>query len=135
LEHADVDAFMTRLRAFFEGIPYDLNDQTERHYQTVFYLLFTLMGQFVRTEVHSAKGRADAVVAMKDTVCVFEFKLSGKNTDAAVEAALKQIENKGYAIPFDASGRKIVKVGVQFDAAQRNIGLWRVAGGYSHEGV
>lgn len=56
LESGDVDAFLTRLRCFFAGIPYDLNDRTERHYQTVFYLVFQLMGQFTETEVRSARG-------------------------------------------------------------------------------
>lgn len=35
LEADDVDAFMARLKCFFESIPYDLNDQTERHYPTL----------------------------------------------------------------------------------------------------
>jgi hypothetical protein len=125
LRKGDLEGFMTRLTAFFASIPYELNDKTERHYQSIFYLLFTLMGQFVQSEVRSAKGRADAVVRLQDAIYVFEFKLSGENTDAAVEAALKQIEDKGYLIPFTASGRKLVKVGVQFDVGQRNIGLWR----------
>ena len=51
LESGDVDAFLTRLRAFFAGIPYELNDRTERHYQTVFYLVFKRMGQFSEAEV------------------------------------------------------------------------------------
>lgn len=46
----------------FSGIPYELSDNTERHYQAIFYVVFTLPGQFVETEVRSARGRADAVV-------------------------------------------------------------------------
>ena len=49
LEKGNIDAFMTRLRAFFADFPYELNAQTERHYQVVFYLVFKLMGQFVDT--------------------------------------------------------------------------------------
>ncbi|OKZ17580.1 MAG: AAA family ATPase, partial [Butyricimonas synergistica] len=74
LESGDVDAFLTRLRAFFAGISYELNNRTERHYQTIFYLVFKLMGQFAETEVRSAKGRADAVVKTADYIYVFEFK-------------------------------------------------------------
>ncbi|MDY5237377.1 AAA family ATPase, partial [Bacteroides helcogenes] len=62
LRAGEVDAFMERLRVFFAGIPYDLSGNTERHYQAVFYVVFTLMGQFIETEVRSARGRADAVV-------------------------------------------------------------------------
>ncbi|MDR2420698.1 MAG: PD-(D/E)XK nuclease domain-containing protein [Oscillospiraceae bacterium] len=44
----------------------------------------------------------------------------------AAEEALRQIEDKGYAIPYDAGERKVVKIGVEFDKAERNIGRWLV---------
>ena len=47
LKSGDVEKFMTRLKAFFASIPYELNNKTEKHYQTIFYLLIKLMGQFV----------------------------------------------------------------------------------------
>ena len=122
LRNGDVDGFMTRLGALFAGMPYELNSREERHYQTVFYLVFTLMGQFTRAEVHSAKGRADAVVAAGGRVYVFEFKLDG-----TAEDALRQIDERGYAAPYAAGSREIVKVGVEFDAAERNIGRWLTA--------
>ena len=51
LRTGDYEAFLTRLEAFFAGIPYELNDQTERHYQVIFYLVFKLMGQFTEAAV------------------------------------------------------------------------------------
>ena len=119
LREGDPDAFLTRLRAFFAGIPYELNDRTERHYQTVFYLVFKLMGQFSEAEVRSAKGRADAVVKTDDYIYVFEFKLDG-----SADEALAQIDNRGYLIPYTADDRKLVKIGVNFDPKERNIGEW-----------
>jgi hypothetical protein len=116
LRAGDVDGFMGRMKALFANIPYELNDQTERHYQTVFYLVFMLTGQFIQVEVHGAKGRADAVAATEDAVYVFEFKLNG-----TAEEALRQIEERGYAEPYGAGARKVVKVGVEFDKAARNI--------------
>ena len=112
----DVEAFMERLKVFFAGIPYELSDNTERHYQAIFYVVFTLLGQFVETEVRSARGRADAVVKTKDTIYVFEFKLNG-----TAEEALKQIDEKGYLIPFSLDGKRLVKVGVNFSKKTRNI--------------
>ena len=47
LRTGKVDEFMKRLKVFFTGIPYDLSDDTERHYQAIFYIVFTLIGQFV----------------------------------------------------------------------------------------
>ena len=31
-------------------------------------------------------------------------------------------DDKGYLIPYTADGRQLVKVGVSFDAAERNVG-------------
>ena len=73
LRTGDYDSFLTRLEAFFGDIPYELNDQTERHYQVIFYLVFKLMGQFTEAEVRSARGRADAVVKTPKYIYVFEF--------------------------------------------------------------
>lgn len=121
LETVNVEAFLTRLRAFFADFPYELNTKTERHYQVVFYLVFKLMGQFIQSEVQSAIGRADAVVKTRDCIYVFEFKLDG-----TAEEALRQIDEKGYLIPYIADGRRLVKVGVSFDAANRNLGEWLI---------
>ncbi|GHU24578.1 ATPase AAA [Spirochaetia bacterium] len=122
LRDRDVDGFMARLRAFFADIPYELNDKTERHYQALFYITFRLMGQFAQVEVRSAKGRADIIVTTKDTIYVFEFKLAGNGT---VEEALKQIDEKGYLIPYSAGKLKLVKVGAEFDPAERTISRWK----------
>ena len=121
LRAGNVDAFMERLKVFFAGMPYELSSNTERHYQAIFYVVFTLMGQFVETEVRSARGRADAVVKTKDSVFVFEFKLNG-----SAEEALKQIDEKGYLIPYTLDGRSLVKVGVNFSKETRNIDTYLV---------
>lgn len=121
LRTGDVDAFLNRLRAFFADMPYELNEKTERHYQVVFYIVFKLLGQYTDAEVRSACGRADAVVKTADYIYVFEFKLDG-----SVDEALRQIDDKGYLIPYTADGRQLVKVGVSFDKAKRNIGDWTV---------
>lgn len=119
LRTGKIDAFMTRMRAFFGGISYELNDNTERHYHNVFYIVFTLLGQYADVEVRSSHGRADMVVKNQDYIYVFEFKLNG-----TAEEALQQIDDKDYLIPYTADHRKLVKVGVDFDKETRNIGRW-----------
>jgi hypothetical protein len=54
---------------------------------------------------------------------VFEFKL---DTAGTAEDALKQIEEKGYLVPYSAEGRRLVKAGVVFDTKKRTLGEWRV---------
>ena len=121
LEKGEVTPFMHRFEAFFADFPYELNDKTERHYQVIVYLIFKLMGQFTQAEVHSAKGRADAIVQTPDYIYIFEFKLNG-----TAEEALKQIDEKGYAEPFKSDKRKLLKVGVEFSAETRNVSRWLV---------
>lgn len=121
LKAGDVDAFMERLRVFFAGIPYELSNNNERHYQAIFHVVFTLLGQFIRSEVRSSRGRADAVVITPDAVYAFEFKLNG-----TAEEALKQIDEKGYLIPYRLDGKRLVKVGVNFSKETRNIGEYKI---------
>ena len=77
--------------------------------------------RYVDVEVKSAIGRADAVVKLQDAIYVFEFKFDG-----TPEEALAQIDSKQYAVPYQADGRKVVKVGVNFNSATRTIGEWKV---------
>jgi hypothetical protein len=119
-----VDEFMTLLTAFLASIPYDLEetkDKDEKYYQMIFHILFTVMGQFITSEVKSATGRADAVVKTADTIYVFEFKMK-KN--ATAEEALAQIDQTGYLIPYTADGRRLVKVGVELSIEARGIKRW-----------
>ena len=83
--------------------------------------MFKLMGQFCDAEIRSAKGRADAVVKTKDYIYVFEFKLDG-----SVEDALRQIDERGYLLPYKADGRKLVKIGVSFSKEERNLDAWKI---------
>lgn len=112
---------LERMQSFFASIPNDLENKQEKHYQTIFYLLFRLMGQYVDVEVKSAIGRADVVVKLQDAIYVFEFKVDG-----TAEEALAQINSKGYAIPYQADQRKVIKIGVNFDSATRTIGEWKI---------
>lgn len=121
LMKGDVESCMLRTQSFFASIPNDLENKTEKHYQTIFYLLFKLMGQYVETEVKSAIGRSDIVVKLQDAIYVFEFKMDG-----TAEEALAQINSKRYAIPYQTDHRRVVKIGVNFDSATRTVGEWMV---------
>jgi hypothetical protein len=120
----DIDAVMLQLQAFFESIPYDLNCQkNEKYFQTIFYLVFTLLGQFTQAEVRSANGRADAIVFTDKFIYLFEFKMDGNGT---VDDALKQIDDGHYALPYAADKRSVIRIGVVFDPEKRNITGWKV---------
>ena len=119
LYEADVDGAMVRLKAYLASISNRLSNKSERDFQTVFYLIFNLMGANMRVEEDSAIGRADAVVYMPDAVFVFELKYDG-----SAEDAIRQIDEKGYLIPYSADGKRLYKIGVNYDSNQRTIGDW-----------
>jgi hypothetical protein len=50
-----------------------------------------------------------------------EFKLNG-----SAEEALQQINDKGYALPFLSSGKKVFKIGINFSAETKSIDRWAI---------
>ena len=118
----DIEAALEHMRTYMASIPYDLENRTEKHYQTIFYLMFSFLNIYIRTEVKSAIGRADAVMHMPDTTYVFELKV-----DKPADEALRQIDEEGYMIPYKAEGKRLVKVGISFDSTTRTIAEWKVS--------
>ena len=82
--------------------------------------MFSFLNRYVWSQVRVARGRMDILVKTDGAVYVMELKLDG-----SVEEALKQIDDKGYAIPWKADGRKVVKVGINFSSEQRTISEWK----------
>ncbi len=117
----DVNGALERMRAYLAGISNRLSNKSERDVQTVFYLIFSLLGAHVRVEEESAIGRADVVIYMPDAVFVMELKYDG-----SAEAAIRQIDEKGYLVPYSASGRRLFKIGVNYDSAARTLSDWVV---------
>jgi hypothetical protein len=124
LFHGDVADIMAALKSFFASIPYDLIVEKENYYQTAVHLIFTMLGLQCRSEVRISGGRIDTLVETNNFVYCFEFKLDG-----TAEMALKQIDNKDYLLPWEGSGKKLFKVGVNFDHDKRTIGEWLVVDG------
>ena len=115
----DLQGAMVSLKAYLSSISNRLSNKNERDFQTVFYLIFNLMGAYIRVEEDSAIGRADAVVYMPTATYVFELKYDG-----SAEEALQQIDNKEYLLPYSADGKRLIKVGVNYDSNLRTIGDW-----------
>ena len=122
MDSQDIDLAMSKLQAYLAGIPNDLENKSEKHYQTIIYLIFSLLGFYIRTEVKTATGRADAVCRTDNSIYVFEFKVDG-----SAEDALKQIDEKGYMLPYRfEDGKRLVKVGVNISSQTRTVEKWIV---------
>ena len=149
---------MERLKSIISGIPYDdfPKDKLklrEQNYQTVVYLVFALMGQFVQTEVHcysrtatdgggsmqqrrfgSAETRSQNYTRMysfgvADCIVitvdtVYIFEFKLSGNGSA-EDALTQIKKNGYAEQNKGREKKIVLIGAGFDEEARTIKEWK----------
>ena len=130
LKKGDTDLAMREMQSYLAGVPYiegfkeKLKDvaNAEGFYEYTMYLIFSMLNVYARTQVKCVGGRADMVVWMTDTIYVFEMKVN----DTA-QHALKQIDDKGYAIPYKTDGRKVVKIGVKFNVETRAPEEWVIA--------
>ena len=86
-------------------------------------MIFRILSNYiVITEKQQSEGRSDCIIETKNSVCIFEFKLDG-----TADEALQQIEDKGYARPYEADRRKIRKIGVSFSSKTGTIEEWKEA--------
>ena len=115
------DAFLRRLQSFFADTPYELIRDLEVHYQNVLFIVFRLVGFYVKAEYHSSEGRVDLVLQTDRYIYVMEFKLEG-----TPEEAIRQIEEKYYTRPFEADSRQLFKIVINFNNKTRNIEKWIV---------
>lgn len=127
VESGNYDAFFRRLQSFFADTPYEViagqkpERDTELHYQNVLFIVFRLVGLYTKVEYHTSNGRIDLVLQTDRYIYIMEFKLNG-----TAEEALRQIDEKQYALPFANDERKLFKIGVNFSSETRNIERWMV---------
>ena len=122
LRDGKVDEFMERINNIFASAPKPTNQkQYELNCQAFVWLIFKLMGEFVLCEVQNGKGRSDAVVWQKDVIYIFEFKMDG-----SAKEALEQIDSRDYPIAYKNDGRRIVKVGVNYSSAEKQLTEWLI---------
>lgn len=115
--------FMQRLESFLGSIPYDLMPAvSEKYFQHVLYLIFRVTGTRISAEEKTSFSRSDIIVMTDRYIYIFELKLN-----ESADVALKQIEDKKYALPYQYDGRKIFKIGVNFSSETRNIAEWKYA--------
>ena len=127
LKRGQLDEFRKMLTSFLTSIPYTMRrkesePERERYFHYTFYLLLRLMSVYtVLAEKEQSEGRVDCIVETPQYVYIFEFKLDGSAAEA-----LQQIEEKGYARPYEADARQVVKVGVSFSSQTGTIEEWEV---------
>ena len=123
VKKGDMNAAFCLLNDFLETVPYCDNTHYEGHWQQTLYIMFALLTNYrIIVESHTAKGRIDITMETADTIYVMELKFN-----KSAEEALAQIEAKHYADAFKMSGKKVVKIGLNFSVKDEvNCLEWKI---------
>ena len=123
VKKGDMDAAFCLLNDFLETVPYCDNTHYEGHWQQTLYIMFALLTNYdILVEQHTAKGRIDITMETADAIYVMELKFN-----KSAEEALAQIEAKHYADAFKMSGKKMVKIGLNFSVKDEVNSLeWKI---------
>ena len=123
VKKGDMDAAFCLLNDFLETVPYCDNTNYEGHWQQTLYIMFALLTNYdILVEQRTAKGRIDITMETHDTIYLMELKFN-----KSAEEALAQIEAKHYADAFKMSGKKVVKIGLNFSVKDEvNCLEWKI---------
>ncbi len=122
LHEKNIAEIIAIINTAFATIPYDLwRGASELHYHALVHLTFSLLGTYMQSEVHSAKGRCDALVQTPQYIYAFEFKL-----DESAEIALQQIEEKGYLTPYLQHSQQKIAIGINFSSEKKCVEAYKV---------
>jgi hypothetical protein len=127
LNRGDYDTALRLAQSFLAGIPFMPGEKEimedvlrrELYYHKIIFTIFSLLHNGAHAQVHQAVGLPDIVVKTRKYIYVIELKIN-----ATPQVALRQIEEKQYAVPFATDGREIIKLGVNFSSESRTIDAW-----------
>jgi hypothetical protein len=112
------DYFFDGLKSLYAAMAYGPTEKRihENSYARCLSFLLASQGFDFAMESVSSNGRADIVARHPAMVCIFELKV-----DEPVDAAFKQIREKGYAEPFRAETRPVWLIALSFDSKTREL--------------
>lgn len=116
IQNGDPFQLMRNLDIFLAGIPYDMKMDNENNFHNALYILLTLIGINVDTEVHTSDGRIDLVIKTEKYIYIIELKF-GQDS----QTALSQIEKKDYSRLYLNDSRRIFLIGANFSNSTRHI--------------
>ena len=129
----DFEGFADCLRSFFERIPCQWQGSNgparyEAWYAGMLYACFRTIGQDLRVEDSSGRGRADMVLLHGGQVFVFGFRMAdGEDGKEAAQQAIEQMQERGYAEKYRDRGEPIHLVVAVFSREDRNLATVKVA--------
>jgi hypothetical protein len=113
----DADALKIAINKAFHHIPYPLwQKENEHFYHAIVHLLFSLLGVYIHSEVHTHSGRADAIISIDEGVFCLEFKL-----DQSASSAIQQVKDNKYLAAYENLGKPMHIVGINFSREKKEI--------------
>ncbi len=119
LQNDMIDKALRGLQTFFAMIPYVTGAKSETHYQQQLITVLSACGIVARLEERTSKGRIDLIYDTTKKTYIMELKL-----DRSAEEALKQINERDYALRYSRDGHPVVKVGINFSSLTRTFTDW-----------
>ncbi len=116
----DLEGFMKLFQSFLASISYQIHIPEEKYYQSIFFVVFKLLGASIEAESCTNEGRIDAYVKTEKAVYIFEFKL-----DKTADEAISQIVDRYYFEKFQSCGLPIRMIGVNFNSEKGRIDGWK----------
>ena len=116
LTNNNLESVIAYLKQIFLNIDYDVKISYEKHYQSIVYLIFQLLGYQINVEYKTNIGRIDAIIQTSTNLYIFEFKL-----DKTAQIALDQIKAKSYWERFLIHNKPITLIAINFNSKLRNI--------------
>ncbi|MBQ3831563.1 MAG: PD-(D/E)XK nuclease domain-containing protein, partial [Bacteroidales bacterium] len=106
------------LKVFFYGFPFSMDNgkANELHYHSILYTALASFGANITANQETALGKADLLLKMPKTIYVIELKYN-----RSANAGMRQIEQREYAKAHLDSGKRIVKLAINFSSKDRNI--------------
>ena len=113
-------AFKKTLLTLFAAIPYNhyVNNTIssyEGYFASVIYAYLASLGLNITAEDVTNKGRIDLTIKLGQHIYILEFKVDGSKN------ALQQIKGKNYQQKYQAEGKNIFLIGIDFSSIEKNI--------------
>ena len=120
IRNDDLDDFLKLFQSFLASISYKLHIFDEKYYQSIFFVVFKLLGASIEAESCTNEGRIDAYIRTAKAVYIFEFKLN-----KSAKKAVSQIIDRHYYEKFQSCGLPIRMIGVNFNSDKGRIDGWK----------
>ncbi len=115
----DIETALRYIASFFAGISYQMRAEEEINLHNALLVMMKLLNLDIDAEYATSDGRIDLFVRTDRYYYIMELKVN-----MSAEKALKQINDKEYALPFSFGDRKIIKVGISFSTEKRTLSDW-----------